>query len=176
MISFRAIDIETTSDVAHLVRWANDYSIRHLFLRSKDQSWYDKSLDLDYAHGRMRESLEQGRELHLIELDGEVVGEVSLDIDGPAIHVPMPGTAWLGIVLGEPRARGRGLGREAMTYIEALAKEKGAERAEIGVFEYNLRAQGLYKALGYREIATVPDYTWWKGKRWTDIRMGKTLL
>lgn len=171
MLRFRDIDVDDAEDVDALVRWANDSAIRHLFLRFASEEQYRRPLEHDFARERLRQSLAEGRLLHLIEWHGQIVGEVSLDLEA----TQAPGFAWLGIVIGEESARGRGIGRKAMLHIEAMARARGATRAQIGVFEFNERARKLYRSLGYRELSSTPNITWWKGRQWTDIRMGKPL-
>jgi RimJ/RimL family protein N-acetyltransferase len=56
-----------------------------------------------------------------------------------------------------------------------LMMRSRAIRAELGVFEFNERAQALYRRLGHREFNRIPNFTFWNGKMWTDIRMGKDL-
>lgn len=175
MLRFRDIDVENEEQVSAMVRWANDPEIRHLFLRFEGPQQYDRPLSFELAQTRLRSSLDQGRVLHLLEWKGQIVGEVSLDMDSKALLAPEPGTAWFGLVIGEKEARGKGLGRRAIEHMEEIARSRGATRAEIGVFEFNERAQRLYRSLGYQELATIPNFTWWKGKLWTDIRMGKCL-
>jgi ribosomal protein S18 acetylase RimI-like enzyme len=63
----------------------------------------------------------------------------------------------LGLEVDE-RYRGRGIGREAMAFVEAEARARGLGRVELNVFGGNEAARGLYRALGYEEVAV------WMGK------------
>mgnify|MGYP001545022405 CR=1 FL=1 len=175
MPSYRDIDPASPADIECLHRWGHDDSIRHLFQRFKDEAEYQRSMSLEDMTAALRKSLAKGKVIRLIEHEGQVVGEVSLEIDCEAIWRPLPGTAWFGIVIGEKEAWGQGIGREAMLYIEDLARERGATQAELGVFEFNDRARTLYESLGYQAITETKDFTWWKGKTWTDIRLAKRL-
>ena len=177
MLTFRDIDPEQASDVAPLVRWANDTEIRHLSqqFESEKQSLERLSLDTPRLQRMLKRAQGKGKRVQLVEWNGEIVGEVTLEMDSPQLMEPQPHTAWFGIIIGEEHARGQGLGFLAMQHLEELAKTLGAKHAQIGVFEFNTRARRLYNKLGYEELATIPDFTWWKGKRWTDIRMGKPL-
>ncbi len=49
--------------------------------------------------------------------------------------------------------RGRGLGRAAMTLLEERARARGLDRVELNVFGGNDVARGLYRSLGYEEVA-----------------------
>jgi ribosomal protein S18 acetylase RimI-like enzyme len=50
-------------------------------------------------------------------------------------------------------ARGRGLGREAMVFAEEEARRRGIDAVALNVFGGNEVARGLYRSLGYREVA-----------------------
>jgi RimJ/RimL family protein N-acetyltransferase len=160
-----------------LVRWANDTEIRHLSqqFESEELSQERLSLDTPRLQRMLKRAQGKGKHVQLVELKGEIVGEVTLEMDSPQLFEPAPQTAWFGIIIGEEHARGHGLGNLAMQHLEELAKTLGAKHAQIGVFEFNARARRLYETLGYQELTIIPDFTWWKGKRWRDIRMSKPL-
>jgi ribosomal protein S18 acetylase RimI-like enzyme len=68
----------------------------------------------------------------------------------PADRAAHPAHAHIDLL---PRAQGQGLGRRMMqTLLEALAAQ-GAVGVHLGVSPRNARAQGFYRALGFREIA-----------------------
>ncbi len=158
-----------------MVRWANDPSIRHLFRPFTGKQQAARTKTVVSAASELASALERGRCLYFIELGGDIVGEVNLVLDPPYLHERLGPTAWFGVVIGEERARGRGIGKAAMRHIEEVAKDMGAEWAQIGCFEFNVRARALYDNLGYQEIARKPQATWWNDRRWTDIRMQKPL-
>jgi ribosomal protein S18 acetylase RimI-like enzyme len=65
---------------------------------------------------------------------------------------------WIyGVEVDEPY-RGRGFGRDAMVFVEAEARARGLSRVELNVFGGNAAARGLYRSLGYDEVAV------WMGK------------
>ena len=94
-------------------------------------------------------------------------------VDPGYLYKNEPGTAWIGILIGEAAARGRGIGAPAIQYLEEQIEVQGCRRIELGVFEFNTNAHKLYQKLGYREIARIQDFTYWDGKMWQDIRMEK---
>ncbi len=177
MLSFRNIDADAPGDLECLVRWGNDSSIRHLFqsFASEEQSQERLGLDVPLMQRLLRKALTRGKRVQLVEWESEVVGQVTLEMDPLIVVGAEPGTAWLGIVIGEKKARGQGLGRVAMLHLQDYAKTLGAKRAQIGVFEFNTRALGLYLSLGYIERTRIPNTTWWKGQRWQGIRLDKQL-
>jgi len=114
-------------------------------------------------------------QIYLIYIDGELVGEISYQIDPKQLYAKEVGSAWIGINIGEASARGKGIGTQAMEYLEEQIKAQGLRRIELGVFEFNTNAIKLYKKLGYEEIGRIEEFTYWQEKMWTDIRMEKRL-
>jgi ribosomal protein S18 acetylase RimI-like enzyme len=87
--------------------------------------------------------------LHVIEEDGSVVGYLWLaPRDSPSERV-----LFVYEVRIAEEARGRGLGRAAMEFAERFAAEQGLGRIELNVMGGNEIARGLYRALGYDEVA-----------------------
>ena len=118
---------------------------------------------------------EEHQSTYLIYADDDLVGELSFQIDPAHLYKKDTSTAWLGILIGEESARGKGVGVQAMQYLEEQIQTQGLNRIELGVFEFNTRALQLYRNLGYQEIARIDDFTYWDGKMWQDIRMEKYL-
>ena len=113
--------------------------------------------------------------IYLIQLDGQLIGELNFQIDPPQVYKKETGTAWIGVNIGEEIGRGKGVGVTAIKYLEKQAKAMGLKRAELGVFEFNTPAIKLYTKLGYQEIARIDEFTFWQDKMWQDIRMEKYL-
>jgi RimJ/RimL family protein N-acetyltransferase len=113
--------------------------------------------------------------IYLIYLEGQLVGEVSYEVDPEHLYKKERGTAWVSITIGDAQARGQGIGYQAMQFLETQIKLRGLLRIELGVFEFNTPAIQLYRKLGYQEIGWIEAFTYWQGKLWQDIRMEKYL-
>ena len=74
-----------------------------------------------------------------------------------------------------PSARGRGLGRALMTRAEAEAKAMGHHSMIAGVAGENAGGAGFHAAIGYREIARLPQVGW-KFGRWHDLVLMQKIL
>nr|WP_173108112.1 GNAT family protein [Bacillus sp. KH172YL63] len=162
-----------TEVLAALNRWDNDPAIVHFIRPSKNKD------ELECRREMTWEGLEERlgvQPVFLIYLDGTLVGEMNYMIDPGHLFNKTPGTAWIGITIGEREARGKGVGYQAMKYLEKEIHKQGLKRIELGVFAFNEHAQHLYKQLGYKEIGRVPDFTFWNGKMWDDIRMEKYVV
>jgi ribosomal protein S18 acetylase RimI-like enzyme len=93
--------------------------------------------------------------LHVIEEDGAVVGYLWLAVrDSPSGRV-----LFVYEVRISEEARGRGLGRAAMEFAARFAAEQGLARIELNVMGGNEVARGLYRALGYDEVAVYMGKT-----------------
>jgi RimJ/RimL family protein N-acetyltransferase len=114
-------------------------------------------------------------EIYLIYSGGQLVGEMNYQADPKHLYKKESGTAWIGINIGEESARGKGIGAQAMKYLEKEINARGFQRIELGVFAFNTNAIKLYQKLGYQEIARIEDFTFWQDRFWQDIRMEKYL-
>jgi ribosomal protein S18 acetylase RimI-like enzyme len=90
-----------------------------------------------------------GHAVYVVEDGGEAVGRLWVaerDADGERV-------LFVYEVAVDEGARGRGFGRAAMQFAEEEARRRGLERIALNVFGGNDVARGLYRSLGYREVA-----------------------
>lgn len=171
-VQFIALTDPTPEIARAFTKWENSPALVHLTRPNKDQD------DLENNHiVSVEDLLERLKHDHtyLIYMEGQLVGETEYQVDPPHLYKKEPGTAWIGITIGEESARGKGLGILAMQHLEEEIRKAGYKRIELGVFEFNTPAQKLYQKMGYTEIGRIPNFTFWQGKMWTDIRMEKYL-
>ncbi|MCC7072332.1 MAG: GNAT family N-acetyltransferase [Deltaproteobacteria bacterium] len=146
-------------DLPRVQRWMNDpevlrriYTYRHLSLDAEErwlQQMGESSSDFVFA------------------IDTH-------DGTGAAIHIGTTGihhvdwknrTCMVGIVLGEARHRGQGLGTEAMHLVVRYAhQELGLHRVELEVYPFNQPAIRSYEKLGFRLDGTRRAATFREGK------------
>lgn len=171
-ITFRELDRHTGADYNLLSKWDNDLTIRHLCQHFADEIAFHQ-LTTPEAIKRQIESSNFKR--FMVCVDEMAVGNTCFCLDFKECITKKPHTAWLGIIIGEASARGRGIGKIAMDHLEEAAKNAGAKRFELGVFEFNSVALNLYKKLGYKEIQRIPNFTYWDGRMWDDLRFLKEI-
>ena len=172
-ITFTRLTTPPTPEiVASIHKWANDPAIIP-FIRPNptEESLNNKET---VTIESLTKRLEYTR-IYLIYAESRLVGEISFQVDPDQLYKKETGSAWIGINIGEESARGKGIGIQAMQYLEQEIKAYGLRRIELGVFEFNVNAIKLYKKMGYQEIIRIDDYTFWQGKMWQDIRMEKLL-
>ena len=155
-----------------LQRWENDPALVHLIRPSQNKEELEKHVEVTIE--LLNERL-QYHPIYLIYVDEQLVGEMDYQVDPRHLFKKVTGTAWVGIIIGEEFARGKGVGTQAMQYLEGQIREQGLKRIELGVFEFNANAIKLYKRLGFREFGRIADFTYWQGRMWSDIRMEKYL-
>jgi RimJ/RimL family protein N-acetyltransferase len=171
-IQFRKLTQPTTEIAAHFERWENDPTLIPLIRPNKDR------VALEAKASVTPEDLEQRLKhdsIYLIYMQDQLIGEMDYQIDPQHLYKKESGTAWLGIIIGEEVGRGKRIGYLALQYLENEIKQQGLKRMELGVFEFNTSAIQLYQKAGFREIGRIPDFTYWQGKMWQDIRMEKYL-
>ncbi len=78
------------------------------------------------------------------------------------------------IILG-PGTRGRGIGRALMAAAEDHARAGGAHSMIAGVSGGNPEGRAFHAALGYREIARLPEVGWKFGQLFELVLMQKIL-
>ncbi|MFE7065114.1 GNAT family N-acetyltransferase [Sutcliffiella sp. NPDC057660] len=153
-------------------RWENDPSLIPLTRPNQNKSELERQriITLDNLTQRLEDN-----HIFLIYLDDQLIGEMNYMVDPSHLYKKEPGTAWIGITIGEPEGRSKGVGHVAIQYLEEQIKKEGLKRIELGVFEFNIQAQKLYQKLDYKEIGHIKDFTYWQGALWSDIRMEKYL-
>jgi RimJ/RimL family protein N-acetyltransferase len=169
-LSFTKLLEPSTEFLEALNRWENDPALipfMHI-CQSEEDVQKQTQVTLD----DLKERLEHDQ-TWLIHLDGQLIGEMGFQVDPRHLYKKVPGTAWIGITIGEELGRGKGIGFQALQYLEEQIEQQGLKRIELGVFEFNTNAIKLYQKLGYREFARIDDFTYWQGRKWQDIRMEK---
>jgi RimJ/RimL family protein N-acetyltransferase len=163
--------VEPTPEIAAAFsRWENDPALIPLSRPNQTKEDLDKRQVVTINDLRQRLEYQQS---FLIYLNEQLIGEVSYQVDPAHLFKKEPQTAWIGITIGEAHGRGKGIGYQSIRYLETQIIDHGLKRIELGVFEFNTPALSLYRRLGYQEIGTIKDFTYWRGRMWQDIRMEK---
>ncbi|SFJ68743.1 Protein N-acetyltransferase, RimJ/RimL family [Halobacillus dabanensis] len=164
---------EPTREIAESYnQWENDPDLIPMIRPNKDKEAAGKRYTVTAENLRKRL---QDHEVFLIYVEGVLVGEMNYIVNPGHLFDKRQDTAWIGITIGEPDGRGKGAGYQAMRFLEKEIAARGLKRIELGVFEFNETAHKLYRKLGYREVARIPDFTYKDGSMWADIRMEKHL-
>ena len=83
------------------------------------------------------------------------------------------GSASFHIAIGEPGARGRGIGRAATQLAADFAFDGlGLHRLSLSVFSFNTAAIRCYQGAGFREEGRAREAIIRDGRRWDEIQMG----
>jgi RimJ/RimL family protein N-acetyltransferase len=164
---------ESTPEIAEAFsRWENNPSLIPLIRPNPNKEALERHEPVTVSS--LAKRLDHDH-LYLIYLDGQLVGEMDYQVDPLHLFKKEAGTAWIGIVIGEASARGKGVGYHAIRFLEEEIQRQGLKRIELGVFEFNTNAIQLYERMGYKEIFRIDRFTFWQDKMWQDIRMEKYL-
>jgi RimJ/RimL family protein N-acetyltransferase len=169
-IKFKKLTEPTDEIAERFNRWENDPTLIPFIRPNKNKEALEER---ETASVKDLEQRLEHHQIYLIYLDDQLVGEMDFQIDPKHLFKKEAGTAWIGIIIGEEFARGKGIGQLVLGYMENEIKQAGLKRVELGVFEFNTNAIKLYQKAGYREIGRLPDFTYWQDKMWQDIRMEK---
>lgn len=136
------------ADADHLRRWSEDDETARLQgARSHPLTEAGATTEVGSVisgHGRSHLA-------YMIEADGATIGNCWLGhLDGES--------ASLGIVIGEPEYRGRGIGTQVMRLLLDVATERGIGRVYLWTLATNEPAIRTYLRVGFRETGrTVRD-------------------
>jgi len=172
-IKIRKIDLEDIDVFEFLAKWSNDAEIRPYATPRFSEEGYKDILMVEIIASLMENP---SKSVYLV-CDGEKpIGELSIDMNFSHRVYKEDMTAWISLLIGEAEYRGRGISKIMMDFIEAECRRLGARAIELGVFEYNHRAQSLYLASGYHKIDEIKAFVFNFGSWHSDIRMLKKLF
>jgi RimJ/RimL family protein N-acetyltransferase len=150
--------------VHRYLRWVNDFgTTRYLGIEPRpmtleqETAWYERA------------STNQEQPLFTIfeRATGRAIGNCGLhNVDYRNRRTDV------GIMIGEPDARGRGYGTEAMRLLLDFAfTVLGMHSVMLLVYEYNYAARRSYEKAGFREIGRRRESRWYHGRFWDEIHM-----
>ncbi|MDF2700398.1 MAG: hypothetical protein K0Q49_1956 [Haloplasmataceae bacterium] len=172
-IEFVPINYANLNDCTILAKWFNDPELNYLI----SPNFYPGELPYVSAEYISQSNIHPKNEkfAYFIVADNNVIGDVNI-IANPEYLTKFDGfSSWLGITIGEKEYHGYGIGKQAMNFIEEVARDLGFTRMELGVFSFNKRAIEFYKKLGYKHITKVPNFTYYEGSWYDDLRFEKYL-
>lgn len=178
VIVFEPIDYANRAHCELIARWENDPTIRPLVIPQKADGTTRPPADWKTIQERGLNSERAANRVDLFIVDSEtaeMVGLCDVMIDPPHRMTFEGKVGWLGILIGNPAYRGRGVGPIAIAELERRARELGCDRLEAGAFEYNEPSRRMFAKLGYEPIGQNRDAFFYDGRFWADLRFGKRL-
>ncbi len=152
-------------DAKRFVKWVNDEEIAKLMgarekkITLKEEKEWIKNLSKKWRVER-HFAIDTTENIH--------IGSVGLkDIDSKNKK------ASLGITIGDKNYWGKGYGKDAVKLILDYAfKSLNLHRVDLGVYDFNMRAQKLYKKMGFKIEGVERESIFYKGKFYNKIKMG----
>jgi RimJ/RimL family protein N-acetyltransferase len=169
------IDIDNDIQLHHYVKWENDLDLYHLIAPMRSKNVKVEHITVESTREYFENQPERLKRTFIIFDNEKPIGQITMHIDPEHLYKNEEGTCWFGLTIGEKEYWGSGAAAIAMAKFESLVREMSLKRIELGVFEFNVRAQKFYEKLGYRKIGEIEDFTFWNNQFWKDIRMEKYL-
>jgi RimJ/RimL family protein N-acetyltransferase len=144
-------------------RWINDFgTLRTLFVPPMPMS---DEAEADWFEGASRRS--DGAFFTIYEkASARPIGNTSIDLNFRHRR------GNLGIMIGEPDARGKGFGTEAVRLMLDFAfTAHGLHNVMLTVYEYNLAGIRCYEKAGFREFGRRRECHYMGGRLWDEIFM-----
>ncbi|WP_162268604.1 GNAT family N-acetyltransferase [Trichococcus ilyis] len=157
--------------IGMILSWENDPAIAPFITPHYEESELPLVTEAD-----VRESLDNPEmRLYFICVDDKPIGIASIIRNFTALLKDDGHTAWLGIYIGDPDWRSKGIGAKVLDLYEEECRKLGYQRIELGVFSHNCGAIKLYEKSGFRRIGIIPHFTYAQGQWRDDVRMEKNL-
>ncbi|BEP29551.1 GNAT family N-acetyltransferase [Helicovermis profundi] len=172
MINFKRINMNDTTIFNILANWDNDPNIKEFIF---PRTTTEEIMDVSPFELKFNILSNKTKEVYIVYDDSSAIGYYSIDSEFEYLYTNNPRTAWISIIIGEKSYWGRGIGKLIMKDIEKKCKESGLKYIELGVFEFNTKAQKLYKSLNYEVVGVVKNFVYNCGEWKSDIRMLKAL-
>ena len=138
----------TPDDLPALLRWLSDPEVMAFYGRPPST--------LAEARGEFLEPSSLPCWRFIIEADGRAIGEIQYSFS----YADVTWSAGIDIFIGEPAARDRGLGTEAIrTVLQYLFETKGVSRVVIDPEPSNRRAIRAYEKAGFRLDGVIRRHT-----------------
>jgi RimJ/RimL family protein N-acetyltransferase len=161
LVRLRAIE---PADAENLYRWINDREVTRTLMARYP---YSRAFEDEWAEGATKASEFGDARFAIESLEGVHVGTCGLHRGRPEDR-----HAELGIMIGEKEYWGRGFGTDAVqTLVRFAFEQMNLNKVSLGVFEFNDRAQTVYRKIGFVEEGRAREDYYQDGRYWDIIRM-----
>ena len=123
-IKFTILTKPTLEIADRFQKWENDPALIPLIRPNRDQDALEarEAVTIENLEARL-----EHHQIYLIYLEDELIGEMDYQIDPKHLFRKEAGTAWIGIVIGEESARGKGIGLLALRSLEEEIRKQGLD-------------------------------------------------
>jgi RimJ/RimL family protein N-acetyltransferase len=161
LVRLRAVEPE---DAERAYRWINDREVTR-FLMARYP--YSLASEHDWAANAAKPNDYSEARFAIETKDGVHIGFCGLHRGRPEER-----TADLGIMIGEADYRDGGYGTDTMLTVVRFAFEQmNLHRVSLGVFEFNARAQAVYRKVGFVDEGRERHGYFQDGRYWDVLRM-----
>ena len=161
LVNLRAIE---PADAERFFRWVNDREVMRTLMPRYPWSLVTEK---EWAESAAKPIEFGDVKLAIDTKDGTHIGTCGLHRGRPEDR-----HAELGIVIGDKEYWSQGYGTDAMrTLVNFAFQQMNLNKVSLGVFEFNERAQAVYRKLGFVEEGRFREDYYQDGQYWDIIRM-----
>jgi len=153
-----------------IAEWYNDMELNTMLI---PQIMNAKFYEITPEELKYQSHVNKSKTTFIIKDENTYVGECSIDMAYPHIMRKDYNTAWISLCIGNKAYWRIGVGTQTILFLEEMSRIMGAERIELGVFDYNLRAKKLYTKMGYQPFLTLENVVHYQNRWHHDVRMEK---
>ena len=162
LVRLRALE---PADAQHAHKWINDREVTQ-FLGARYP--YSLAFEVNWATEAAKQNGFTELRLLIETKDGQAIGVCGLHRGSPEDR-----NAEVGIMLGEKSFWSSGYGTDAMVTLMRFGfHQMNLHRIDLGVFEFNARAQACYRKCGFTEEGRRREAYYQDGRYWDVVRMG----
>ena len=146
-------------DAPIFCKWLNDYKVTDGINKTKDVVTLEN--EIEYIETMNKKG---AYAFSIVKKEGDIlIGSCSFN------KISFPNRcAEIGILIGEEENRGKGYGTDALkTLIDYGFNELCLHSIQLGVYDFNEKAIGCYKKIGFKETGRNREIRWYNGK-WHD--------
>jgi diamine N-acetyltransferase len=146
MIDFQTV--RSAAEIAEVVRLAREIWQEH-YMPIIGQQQVDYMLEKFQSERAVREQLRDAYEYYLIRQDGQGAGYVAVVSD------PSQPVLLLSKIYVRKSARGRGLGKQLLHFVEELCRQRGIQLMWLTVNKNNAESIAWYLRMGFKNAGPI---------------------
>lgn len=122
-----------------------------------DEDYFTNQKSVNNLLKHILESRKKGGQLFVAEVNGQVVGFISWEIENKndELIVKKVDSVYISDIVVLPEYRGKGIGKKLLERADEFAKEKKIPYVKLIIFSANKKVRSIYEDTGFRDYETT---------------------